>query len=78
MYWSGSSLKRLVNQKLKSVFKWLLLTKLKRKQALRYLGLPLWYIIYSCDFMVVFNYIFLSTIYVVKKYLGTQSLLTTH
>lgn len=27
---------------------------------------------YSCDFMVVFNYIFLSTTYVVKKYLGTQ------
>lgn len=46
--------------------------KTEKEKTLRYLGLPLWYIIYSSDFMVIFNYIFLSTIYVVKKYLGRQ------
>lgn len=46
--------------------------KTEKKTNPKYLGLPLWYIIYSWDFMVVFNYIFLFTIYVVKEYLGTQ------
>lgn len=73
MYWSGRSLSRLVNRKLKSLcFQMAFTNKTEKKTNLKIPGLPLWYIIYSCDFMVVFNYIFLSTIYVVKKYLGTQ------